>query len=86
MEERLDAVAEGDVPWKQVLDTFYMDFSARLGKAEQAEGGMRPNDPTETPFPTLGRGRPMMLRIASTGVFSGALATAFRRRSAAPKP
>ena len=71
MEERLDAVAEGDVPWKQVLDTFYTDFSARLSKAEQAEGGMRPNDPMETPIACTVCGRPMMLRIASTGVFLG---------------
>jgi DNA topoisomerase-1 len=71
MEERLDAVAEGNVPWKEVLNTFYGDFSARLTRAEQSEGGMRPNDPMETPIECVACGRPMMLRIASTGVFLG---------------
>src|SRR5690606_28126462 len=30
MEELLDDVAEGEVPWKQVLDRFYADFKQRL--------------------------------------------------------
>ena len=42
MEERLDAVAEGDVPWKQVLDTFYTDFSRPPGKGRAGRGGHAP--------------------------------------------
>jgi DNA topoisomerase-1 len=71
MEESLDDVAHGDVLWKQVLDNFYSDFSAKLSAASAAEQGMRANQPTLTDIPCQECGRPMMIRTASTGVFLG---------------
>lgn len=72
MEENLDQVAEGDMPWKKLLDSFYKDFSQKLEKAEQTEQGMRANTPTLTPLIKCKVcGRDMMIRTASTGVFLG---------------
>lgn len=72
MEERLDDVAEGDVPWHQVLDNFYADFKAKLDAAEQEQpSGMRPNEPTMTDIACKECERPMQIRTASTGVFLG---------------
>lgn len=71
MEESLDKVADGDVQWLALLDQFYADFSKQLAAAENAETGMRANDPTETDIPCPDCGRPMMIRTASTGVFLG---------------
>ncbi|MGM8849264.1 type I DNA topoisomerase [Salinicola halophyticus] len=70
MEDRLDEVAEGHEQWQQVLDAFYADFKQKLERAEGAEG-MRPNDPVETDIACPTCGRPMQIRIASTGVFLG---------------
>ncbi|AQZ95592.1 type I DNA topoisomerase [Halopseudomonas phragmitis] len=73
MEESLDEVAQGGVPWKQVLDEFYADFRRKLSAAEAStEGqGMRANQPTLTDIACHECGRPMMIRTASTGVFLG---------------
>lgn len=71
MEESLDDVAQGQRNWKGVLDEFYKGFSAKLAKAESAEGGMRANAPTETAIACPQCGRPMQIRTASTGVFLG---------------
>ncbi|PAU87291.1 DNA topoisomerase I subunit omega [Pseudomonas sp. WN033] len=73
MEESLDEVAQGGVPWKQVLDEFYTDFRRKLSTAEaSAEGqGMQANQPTLTDIACHECGRPMMIRTASTGVFLG---------------
>ncbi|MEH6388297.1 MAG: type I DNA topoisomerase [Pseudomonas profundi] len=73
MEESLDDVAQGDVPWKQVLDDFYTDFRQKLGAAAAADEGkgMRANLPTPTDIACTNCGRPMMIRTASTGVFLG---------------
>ena len=54
-----------------VLDRFYADFSAKLAKAEAAEGGMRPNEPSQTDISCPQCGRPMTIRSGSTGVFLG---------------
>ncbi|OLO09031.1 DNA topoisomerase I subunit omega [Salinicola sp. MH3R3-1] len=70
MEDRLDEVAEGHEQWQQVLDAFYADFKQKLERAEGDEG-MRPNDPVETDIACPTCGRPMQIRIASTGVFLG---------------
>ncbi len=70
MEERLDAVAKGELDWKQVLDEFYADFRSKLDAAAQ-EDGMRPNAPTDTTIDCPACGRMMQLRTASTGVFLG---------------
>ncbi|PKM05387.1 MAG: type I DNA topoisomerase [Gammaproteobacteria bacterium HGW-Gammaproteobacteria-6] len=73
MEESLDEVAQGGLPWKRVLDDFYSDFKLKLSVAETADQGkgMRANEPTLTDIPCKECGRPMMIRTASTGVFLG---------------
>lgn len=72
MEKNLDQIAEGDLVWKKLLDNFYKEFSLKLVKAEQDDGGMRSNTPTLTPLiKCKDCGRDMMIRTASTGVFLG---------------
>ncbi|RMF17787.1 MAG: type I DNA topoisomerase [Gammaproteobacteria bacterium] len=71
MEEELDLIAEGREDWIRVLDNFYADFSSRLEKAAQDEGGMRGNIAVETDIRCPDCGRPMLIRNASTGVFLG---------------
>ncbi len=71
MEESLDDVAAGNIEWNQLLDSFYGDFSATLLKAQNDEGGMRPNEPTETDIPCATCSRPMQIRTGTTGVFLG---------------
>lgn len=73
MEDKLDAIAKGETPWRQVLDGFYTDFKQQLHKAESepALGGMRANQPTLTDIPCPSCGRQMAIRTASTGVFLG---------------
>lgn len=70
MEDELDRVAGGDRDWRELLDSFYEDFSARLEHAE-SDDGMRPNMPVETDISCPACGRPMQIRTASTGVFLG---------------
>jgi DNA topoisomerase-1 len=72
MEERLDDVAEGKRDWRDLLDSFYEEFSGLLEKAEEPEPvGMQPNEPTMTDIQCSNCGRPMQIRTASTGVFLG---------------
>jgi len=71
MEQKLDEVAEGSVDWKALLNQFYTGFTEKLGEAQSAEQGMRPNSPTETDIDCPECGRHMMIRTASTGVFLG---------------
>jgi len=71
MEEQLDEVADGKVPWNALLDEFYADFSSKLAQAERDEDGMRRNEPTMTDIPCPQCGRPLQIRTASTGVFLG---------------
>ncbi|AWF81841.1 type I DNA topoisomerase [Microbulbifer sp. A4B17] len=71
LEESLDAVADGDKGWKQLLDEFYLDFSGRLEKAQSADAGMRRNTPTDTDIECTKCGRHMQIRTGSTGVFLG---------------
>ncbi|NIB41290.1 type I DNA topoisomerase [Pseudomaricurvus alkylphenolicus] len=71
MEESLDDVAEGKREWHHLLDSFYDDFSSTLLNAQNDEGGMRPNEPTETDIPCATCGRPMQIRTGTTGVFLG---------------
>jgi DNA topoisomerase-1 len=72
MEERLDTVAQGQLDWRDLLDSFYADFRQLLETAEEAEpAGMQPNEPTPTDIPCSKCGRPMQIRTASTGVFLG---------------
>ncbi|MCB1664361.1 MAG: type I DNA topoisomerase [Pseudomonadales bacterium] len=72
MEDDLDGVALGRLKWKELLDTFYKDFSNQLNRAgEESDAGMRANKPTDTDIPCPKCGRPMQIRTASTGVFLG---------------
>ncbi len=71
MEQELDQIAEGDASWKAVLDEFYGDFSEKLVDAQDAESGMRANEPTDTDIACSKCGRPMQIRTGSTGVFLG---------------
>lgn len=72
MEDELDDIAGGEVDWKKVLNDFYGRFRLQLETAESNEdGGMRANTPTETDIPCPSCGRPMQIRVASTGVFLG---------------
>lgn len=71
LEGQLDKVATGERDWKNLLDSFYGDFTAKLAHAK-AQEGMRPNQPVEVPdvHCTL-CDRPMQIRTGSTGVFLG---------------
>ena len=73
MEGRLDEVADGDLEWKKLLDTFYLDFLQKLDQAsgDEDQGGMRQNTPVETDIDCSKCGRKMNIRTASTGVFLG---------------
>ncbi|MEM7098275.1 MAG: type I DNA topoisomerase [Pseudomonadota bacterium] len=71
MERQLDQIAEGDTRWQSVLDEFYGDFSNKLDVAKDADGGMRPNEPTDTDVECSTCGRHLQIRTGSTGVFLG---------------
>lgn len=71
MEEQLDDVASGKKDWLSVLDNFYAGFTDQLDQAKSEEGGLRPNNPTDTDIPCPECGRNMQIRTASTGVFLG---------------
>ena len=73
METHLDDVASGERNWKDVLNHFYVDFSASLSRAESEEGGMRLNEPTlvDLDCPRQDCRRPMTIRTGATGVFLG---------------
>lgn len=71
MEEYLDEIAQGELQWKEVLNRFYRDFTNKLAKADAADDGMRPNQPSPTDIPCPQCGRPMMIRTGTTGVFLG---------------
>ncbi len=71
MEAELDDVANGKKDWLDVLDNFYLSFTDQLVQAKSAEGGFRPNKPTDTDIPCPECGRNMQIRTASTGVFLG---------------
>ncbi len=71
MEGELDEIADGAAEWQGVLNEFYGDFSGKLEVAQQSEGGMRPNEPTDTDVVCDKCGRHMQVRTGSTGVFLG---------------
>ncbi|MGB1239516.1 MAG: DNA topoisomerase, partial [Pseudomonadales bacterium] len=70
MENALDDIAQGSKEWKELLNQFYQEFSAKLESA-QGEDGMRPNSPTLTDIKCTSCERDMMIRTGSTGVFLG---------------
>jgi len=66
LEEQLDAIAGGELDWREALDSFYRRFKQDLEKASES---MRENRPTLTDIPCPACGRPMAIRTARTGVF-----------------
>ncbi|GAA6173039.1 type I DNA topoisomerase [Colwellia sp. KU-HH00111] len=73
MEQELDAIAQGELDWKGVLDEFYKNFSKKLALANKDvdDGGMRNNSPVLTDIDCPTCNRKMGIRTASTGVFLG---------------
>ena len=71
MESALDDVAKGNRHWRELLDSFYSEFSETLQKAQNDDAGMRTNEPTETDIECPTCGRNMQVRTGSTGVFLG---------------
>jgi len=71
LEQELDQIAEGDVEWRAVLDSFYEGFSDKLERAQDPKRGMRANEPSDTDVKCQLCGRIMQIRTGSTGVFLG---------------
>ena len=71
MEVVLDDIASENANWKEVLNTFYKEFSETLQKAYKEKGGMRPNNPIPTDIKCPKCERNMQIRTAGTGVFLG---------------
>ena len=68
MEGQLDAVADGQKPFKQVLNEFYQGFSQKLTRAQEEMLG---NQATPTNISCPKCERPMLIRVATTGTFLG---------------
>ncbi|MCY4129924.1 MAG: type I DNA topoisomerase [Gammaproteobacteria bacterium] len=71
MEERLDEVALGEKRWIDLLNEYHDDFVIKLDAAGDKDAGMRPNTPIQTDIECEKCGRPMTIRVASTGTFLG---------------
>lgn len=73
MEQKLDQIAESEANWKEVLDSFFKNFTDDLAKADSDEelGGMKLNHIVLTDIKCPTCSRPMGIRTASTGVFLG---------------
>ena len=70
-EDQLDKVAEGELEWKSVLDSFYSAFKKDLTLAFTDEG-MRKNTPTQTDITcSICSSNTMVIRNSGTGVFLG---------------
>jgi DNA topoisomerase-1 len=67
MEESLDKVAEGDVDWVSLLETFTKDFYPKLKKAE--EDMARVKKGLETNLKCEKCGRPMVVKFGKAGEF-----------------
>ena len=71
-EDQLDRVANGELKWKEVLDSYYAAFQEDLLNAMDEETGMVPNLPTLTNItcPDCKKNK-LTIRNASNGVFLG---------------
>jgi len=68
MEESLDRVEEGELPWQKVVGDFYSSFSPLLAEAERKVERVRlPARVTDEPCPQCGR--PMVVRHGRFGPF-----------------
>jgi len=68
MEERLDAVEEGEVPWKDILRNFYYPFEETVTKAEENIGEVEIRD-EESDIPCEHCGRLMVIKFGRYGRF-----------------
>ncbi len=68
MEDKLDAIEDGDMPWQQVVDDFYQPFSEMLAHAEQEieKVVIKPEESGEICEKC---GRPMVYRLGRYGRF-----------------
>ncbi|WAI18559.1 MAG: type I DNA topoisomerase [Buchnera aphidicola (Acyrthosiphon caraganae)] len=75
MEEKLDKVADNKIAWKNVLDSFFEDFSKQLEKAKKSpeEGGMELNSIVPTSIKCPMCCKKMGIKTAITGVFLSCL-------------
>jgi DNA topoisomerase-1 len=71
-EDQLDRIANGELNWKEVLNSYYSAFQDDLSTAMDEENGMSPNLPTMTnincPECKINK---LTIRNASNGVFLG---------------
>ena len=65
IEEELDAVAEGTLPWEKVCEEFYTPFKARLTEKEATV--LKHMEESETPCPHCGK--MMMIKFGRMGKF-----------------
>lgn len=73
MEQELDLIANGEMDWKDSLNSFYKGFTKQLDQANLVpdEGGMRPNNMVLTDIDCPSCERKMGIRTGTTGVFLG---------------
>src|SRR6056300_1075054 len=71
-ENELDRIANGELNWKEVLNTYYSAFQDDLSSAMDEDNGMAPNLPTMTNIncPECKKNN-LTIRNASNGVFLG---------------
>jgi DNA topoisomerase-1 len=71
-ENKLDKIANGEMDWQEVLDSYYQAFQDDLVNAMDEENGMLPNLPTHTNIncPECKKHN-LMIRNSSNGVFLG---------------
>ncbi|MCL2236583.1 MAG: type I DNA topoisomerase [Defluviitaleaceae bacterium] len=68
MEETLDAVEEGEVPWKDILRNFYYPFNETVTRADENIGEVEIRD-EETDIPCEHCGRLMVIKFGRYGRF-----------------
>ena len=70
MEENLDKVEDGQIPWKQTVSDFYDGFDQLLTKAEKEMEGQRVRIPDEETNEVCDKcGRPMVIKHGRYGKF-----------------
>ncbi|MCL2353112.1 MAG: type I DNA topoisomerase [Defluviitaleaceae bacterium] len=68
MEETLDAVEDGEMPWKDILRNFYMPFKEKVEQAAENIGDVEIRD-EETDIPCENCGRLMVIKFGRYGRF-----------------
>lgn len=70
MEKELDDIAEADIGWREVLDTFYEEFETLLKQAKEAEDDFKIKDePVGRDCPECGK--PLVYKHGRNGKFIG---------------